>query len=122
MDEMMMAEMVNIALGKCEPAATHYFAKVPLSPLQIRWGCMRILEWLRIQAVAFRIRPLELKPSSPLDQACVQLVETADFLRRIVQIKDNKLVFAEGVSLEEARAMMAYAKAHYQPPLFVSER
>ncbi len=121
MDEIMMAEMVNIALGKCEPIATYYFAKLPLEPIQIRWGCMRILKWLRIQSVAFRVRPLELKPSSPMDQACVQLVETADFLKHIVQIRDNKLIFAEGVSLEEAKAMMAYAKEHYQPPLFVSK-
>lgn len=119
MDELMMAEMVNLALGKCKPAATRYFSKIPLEPMQIRWGCMRILKWLRIQSVAFRIRPLELKLSSPLDQACIQLVEAADFLRRIVQIRDNKLMFAEGISVEEAKAMMAYAKEHYKPPLFI---
>ncbi len=119
MDEILMAEMVDIALGKRESATTTYFSKLELDPVKIRWGCVRILEWLRAQSIAFRVRPLELKPSFTDDQACIQLVEAADFLRRIVQIRDNKLMFAEGISVEEAQAMMAYAKEHYKPPLFV---
>jgi len=121
MDELLMAEMVDIALGK-RKSTTTYFSKLELDPVEIRWGCIRILEWLRAQSVAFRVRPLELNPSSPLDQACIRLVEAADFLKRIVQIRDNKLTFAEGISLEEAKAMMAYAKEHYNPPLFVRPR
>lgn len=119
MDEVVMAEMVDIALGKRESTITTYFSKLELDPIKIRWGCVRILEWLRVQSVAFRVRPLELKPSYSDDQACIQLIEAADFLKHIVQIRDNKLMFAEGISFEEAKAMMAYAKEHYKPPLFV---
>lgn len=121
MDEALMAEMVDIALGKRESTTTMYFSKLELDPIKIRWGCVRILEWLRAQSVAFRVRPLELRLSFSDDQACVRLVEAADFLKHVVQIKDNKLMFAEGISLEEAKAMMAYAKEYYQPPLFVSK-
>lgn len=115
-----LAEMVDIALMRREPKETLYFAEVELQPLQIYWGCIRILEWLRIQSVTLQVRPLELHPSNEFDRACMQFIETSEAVRQIVRLsKSNVLMFAERVSLEEAKAMMMHAKEHYCPRTFV---
>lgn len=115
-----LAEMVDIALMRREPKKTIHFAKVELHPLQIYWGCIRILEWLRIQSVALQVRPLRLNPLNEFDKACMQLIEASEAVRQIVKLsKNNVLMFAESVSLDEAKAMMIYAKEHYRPRTFV---
>ncbi len=122
MVERVLAEMVDIALNRQEPSDTVYFEGISLEPSQIRWGCMRILEWLRAQSVTSRVRPSALRFSSPIDQACIRLLEEAEFLREMFQVKDGCLDFSDEVSLEEAQALMAYAREHYQPPLLVHSR
>ncbi len=114
-----LGEMVEIALGKMDPRDTSTFAGLNLEPLLIRWGCIRILEWLRIQSVALRVRPLELKLSSDLDKACIALIEKAEFLQDLFQVQGNRLIFADGISTEQAQAMMMDARDHYRPPLLV---
>lgn len=42
MNEKLLAEMIEIALGRQEPGRTS-FAQTKLDPVTIRWGCMRIL-------------------------------------------------------------------------------
>lgn len=118
MNEKLLAEMIEIALGKQVPNRTS-FAKIELDPATIRWGCMRILEWLRIQGVAFRIRSLKLKPCSSIDMACIQLIEATDFLREVIQTTGDQLMFGDGISTTDAIAMMAFVREHYRLPLFV---
>lgn len=119
MDEKLLAEMIEIAMGRQDPDKTS-FAQTKLDPVTIRWGCMRILEWLRIQGVASRVRALKLNPCSSIDMACIQLVEAADFLREIVRTRGDQLMFDDGISTTDAKAMMSFVREHYRPPLFIS--
>ncbi|WP_347243949.1 hypothetical protein [Thermogutta sp.] len=120
--ELWLKEMIEIALNEKRPEETTYFSKINLDPTTIRWGCMRIADWLCIQSVALRLRPLELKPSSELDMACLKLIEAADFLREVMEIREGRLKFVDRVSVGQAQAMMLYAKEHYRPPLFTALR
>jgi len=118
--ELWLKEMVEIALNEKEPQETAFFSKINLDPATIRWGCMRIMDWLRIQSVAMRLLPLELKPSSDLDMACMRLIEEADFLKGVIEVRKGKIKFADNVSVGQAQAMMSYAREHYRPPLFTA--
>ncbi len=117
--EKLLSDMVEIALGKKGPAETVYFAEIDLDPHMIRLGCGVILGWLRTQGVAFRLRSLELNPASEAHRACIQLVGASYHLQRIVQIRERRLMFADGVFIEDVKAMMAYAKQYYSPPIMV---
>lgn len=116
--ERLLRETLEIALGNKEPRETTYFSNVELDPDTIRWGCDRILIWLRAQSVALRLRPLELDLSSELDAACIKMVEKTDFLQEIIQIKEGKIGFNENVTVGQAIKMMVYARANYNPPVF----
>lgn len=113
--ELLLKEIVEIALGNKEPKETTYFSEIELEPAIPRWGSSKILEWLRVQSVALRLRPLELDLSSELDLACIQLVEKAEILQEIVQIREGKIMFNENVTVGQALKMMAYAKENYNP-------
>jgi hypothetical protein len=106
-------EMIDIALSRKTPEETSLFSKLGLGSTAIRWGCIRVLEWLRAQSVSLRIRPWELKASSKLDASCVSLIEASDFLREVIQIKDAHLAFADDLGIDQARHMMRYAKENY---------
>lgn len=116
--ERLLRETLEIALGNKEPRETTYFSNVELDPDTIRWGCDRILIWLRAQSVILRLRPLELDLSSDLDLAGMKLVEKADFLQEIVQIREGKIGFNENVTVGQAIKMMVYARENYNPPVF----
>ena len=118
--ELWLKEMVEIALNEKEPQETTFFSKVNLDPFTIRWGCMRVMDWLRIQSVAMRLLPLELKPSSDLDMACIKLIEEASFLLEVIEVIEGKLKFADSISVGQAQSMMSYAREHYRPPLFTA--
>jgi hypothetical protein len=115
--EKLLKEMIDIVLRKKPSKETELFAEVELEDLVIYQGCVRILEWFRIQSVALRKKPLKLKTTSSVDRACLSLIETADFFKEIVQVKDNVLIFSENISLEQAQEMMLYAKKNYNPPI-----
>jgi len=115
--ETLLEEMVEIDLRGTTPENTRAFSGVKLDHTTVRWGCMRILEWLRTQSVALRMRPSELEMTSDVDVACIKLVEAADSLREIIEIKDGQLVFSPNVSLEQAQKMMLWAKENYCPPI-----
>jgi hypothetical protein len=117
MDANLLKDMVDIALENKSSKET-IFSTIELEQKTIRLGCIRILEWLRVQSVALRKRSSILKKSSTIDSSCFRLVEAADFLREIVQIKDNYLAFSENISIDQAQTMMIYAKENYCPPLF----
>jgi len=119
--ELLLKEMVEVALDNKEAGQTTYFSKVELDPDTIRWGCDRILTWLRAQSVALRLRPLELDLTSELDVACIKLVEAADFLQEIAQIKEGKIMFNENVTIGQALKMMMYAKENYNPRVFTKD-
>jgi hypothetical protein len=119
--ELLLKEVVEIALGSKKPRLTAYFSNVELDADTIRWGCDRILIWLRAQSVAFRPRPLELDLASEPDVACIKLVEEAGFLQKVVQIKERKLMFNENVPIEQALRMMMYAKENYNPRVFTKD-
>ncbi len=117
--ETLLGEMVEMALLRTTPENTKAFSDVKLDHTTVRWGCKRILKWLRTQSVALRMRPSELKMTSDVDMACIKLVEAADSLHEIIEIKDGQLVFAPNVSLEQAQKMMLWAKENYCPPIEV---
>ena len=113
----LLKDMVDIALVQKMPEET-IFSEVELDHQTIRLACIRILEWLRVQSVSLQKRSSGLKKSSTVDSSCLRLVEEAGFLREIVEIRDNHLTFPEHVPIDQAQAMMIYAKDNYCPPSF----
>ncbi|MFZ5909214.1 MAG: hypothetical protein ACOYYU_04290 [Chloroflexota bacterium] len=111
-------EMAEVALLHQEIQKTDLLAKIPLEPKTIRLGCIRILEWLRMQAVAFNTKPLKLKQNSILDQSCTLLIEKDKYyLGKLFQIKDGSLSFSDDVQIEQARDLMLLAQEKYEPPI-----
>lgn len=114
--EAVLEEMAAVVSEKKESQDTEFLSKVELDPETILLGCARILYWLRVQSIQLRVRPVELKPSARVDAACIRLVESADFLGELVEIREGRLTFSEGLTLEQMRAMMLWAKENYRPP------
>jgi hypothetical protein len=114
----LLSEMAEVALLQQEIQQTELLAKIPLDPKTIRLGCIRILEWLRTQAVALKVKPLKLKHNSILDQSCALLIEKDKYyLGKLFQIKDGSLSFSDDLKLEQARNLMLQAQEKYKPPI-----
>jgi hypothetical protein len=114
----LLDEMVDIALMKREIWQTNLLAKIPLEPEPVRLGCIRILAWLRMQSVAWKIKPIELNPSSSLDQSCALLIEEdKDYFGSLFNITDGFLSFSNNLEYEQACDLMLQAKEKYNPPV-----
>jgi hypothetical protein len=109
-------EMADVALLRKEIQQTTFLVEIALDPRVIRLGCIRILSWLRAQAVALKIKPMKLQQNSTLDQACALLIENdASCLGNLFQIQDGCLRFSDSISLNEAYGLILHAKETYVP-------
>ena len=116
--ESIMEEMADIALLRKRVEDSAYFTGGAVSPTSVRWGCMRILVWLRTQSVAMRAHALALGASSDLDTAVLELIESSDALRGLFRVHDGFLTFSDECTLEETIELMVWAKENYNPPVY----
>ena len=114
----MIEEMTDLVLNVREPSELPLFVDAHLELRLVRLGCMRILEWLRSQAIRLEIRPVRLRPGSEIDQACVRLLRDGpEWMASIFHAQTDVLSFAGDLPSEDARELMRRAQEVYRPPI-----
>lgn len=113
-----LEDMVNIALKHKAPKETA-FSNIELQQETVRLGCIRILEWLRIQSVTLQKKSLNLKTTSKIDVSCLLLIEATDFLHESLEINNGYLTFSKNITIDQAKTMMIYARENYCPPVLI---
>lgn len=86
---------------------------------EARMGCGQLISHIRALAIAKRLKPVALNLDRMDDRACAKLVAASPILSEWIHIQDDKLIFSNNISAQEAGQMFELVKLHHKVVLVV---
>jgi len=96
---------------------TAFFSKLPLTNLDIRLNCARIIDWIYYDGND-PSHPFWIEESGHLEKSFLQFMSLSP-IKEFFAIKEGNFAFVDTVTENDAKAAVQYVKINYKPQIFI---